>query len=125
MESGVSALPASVPWLGDALWGSETGSEDAVEVLVRGQGGHELSTSRPGDESSGAVSAFRGGFFSHAGPNRREGTVGDGRILVLDAASERNSRGITGMAAGAAQRRDRNVSWRCAEGRNHQELVNA
>ena len=60
MELVVSALPASVPWLGDALFGLEADSRDAVEVVVRGQGGYELSSSRPGDESSGAASGFRG-----------------------------------------------------------------
>ena len=60
MESTVSALPASVSWLGDALFGQPADSEDGIEVLVRGQSGYALSTSRPADESSGGASAWSG-----------------------------------------------------------------
>ena len=60
LEFAVSDLPASVPWLGDALFGPQGESQDAVKVAVRGEGGYKLSTSRPADENSGAVSAWRG-----------------------------------------------------------------
>ena len=60
MEMAVSALPGSVPWLGDALFGRLRDWQDAVEVVVRGKGGYDLSSSRPPDESSGGASAFRG-----------------------------------------------------------------
>ena len=55
-----SALPASVPWLGDAVFGPEVGSSDAVEVVVRGRDGYELSSSRPAHQNKGIVES--GGF---------------------------------------------------------------
>jgi hypothetical protein len=60
IELLVSNLPSSVPWLGDVLgFGPKADSNEAVEVVVCGQGGYELSSTQPADESKG-IEAFGG-----------------------------------------------------------------
>jgi hypothetical protein len=57
MELADSALPARIPWLGDAVFGPKADPSDAVEIMVRGQDGYELSSSRPALETKGIVKA--------------------------------------------------------------------
>lgn len=79
MEVLVSDLPSSIPWLGDAWgFGPKADSNDAVEVVLRGQDGYELSSTRPADESSG-IEAFGGSASVMRDPTGAKGQRATGR----------------------------------------------
>jgi hypothetical protein len=79
MELAASALPASVPWLGDVVTGpNQANSDDAVEVIVRGQGGYELSSSQSARETNGIV-GFGGSAAVMRDPTGARGQRATGR----------------------------------------------